>query len=86
MKQKNLAWLIKNTEPKASKMVQYLMDQGIDNKTLLEVMGSLPRHDFVESAFSHLAYSATPLPIGQNQTISQPLTVARMTQWLLATR
>jgi protein-L-isoaspartate(D-aspartate) O-methyltransferase len=79
----DLNWLITNTEPKATKMIQHLREQGITHEELLALMGNLPRHEFVESAFSHLAYSATPLPIGRNQTISQPLTVARMTQWLL---
>ncbi len=71
------------TNSKASKMIVELQRHGIQHETLLSLMLSIPRHDFVESAFSHLAYSATPLPIGRNQTISQPLTVARMTQWLL---
>ncbi|MGR0279940.1 protein-L-isoaspartate(D-aspartate) O-methyltransferase [Marinomonas dokdonensis] len=84
MKQRDLSWLVKNTEPQASKMVQQLMAHGIQHTELLQLMGDIPRHQFVESAFSHLAYSATPLPIGKNQTISQPLTVARMTQWLLS--
>jgi protein-L-isoaspartate(D-aspartate) O-methyltransferase len=65
-------------------MIHQLREQGITHEELLALMGTLPRHEFVEPAFSHLAYSATPLPIGRNQTISQPLTVARMTEWLLA--
>ena len=84
MKSHDLSRLVKNTEPQASKMVQQLMSHGIHHPELLQLMGEIPRHHFVESAFSHLAYSATPLPIGKNQTISQPLTVARMTQWLLS--
>lgn len=76
--------LVTHTEPKASKMVDRLREQGISHEGLLALMATIPRHEFVEPAFSHLAYSATPLPIGRNQTISQPLTVARMTQWLLS--
>ncbi|TYL47264.1 protein-L-isoaspartate(D-aspartate) O-methyltransferase [Marinomonas sp. IMCC 4694] len=76
--------LVTHTEPKASKMVNQLREQGISHEALLTLMATIPRHEFVESAFSHLAYSATSLPIGRNQTISQPLTVARMTQWLLS--
>ncbi|MBJ7539649.1 protein-L-isoaspartate(D-aspartate) O-methyltransferase [Marinomonas transparens] len=83
MSQHDLTWLVKNSEPRAANMVHQLMEQGISHPELLVLMGSLPRHEFVEPAFSHLAYSATPLPIGRNQTISQPLTVARMTEWLL---
>ncbi|NVK75186.1 protein-L-isoaspartate(D-aspartate) O-methyltransferase [Marinomonas sp. CT5] len=79
----NLNWLVSHTEPKASKMVDQLREHGIAHEELLALMGTIPRHEFVEPAFSHLAYSATSLPIGRNQTISQPLTVARMTEWLL---
>ncbi|TDO96415.1 protein-L-isoaspartate(D-aspartate) O-methyltransferase [Marinomonas balearica] len=75
--------LLRKTEPRAASMVAYLQESGIRNTEILQLMGSLPRHQFVESAFSHLAYSPTPLPIGKNQTISQPLTVARMSEWLL---
>jgi protein-L-isoaspartate(D-aspartate) O-methyltransferase len=74
---------LKHSNSKASKMVTELQQKGIHHKALLQLMLTIPRHDFVESAFSHLAYSATPLPIGKSQTISQPLTVAVMTQWLL---
>ncbi|MEP0073348.1 MAG: protein-L-isoaspartate(D-aspartate) O-methyltransferase [Marinomonas sp.] len=84
MSQHDLNGLITHTEPRASKMVQQLKDGGISHEALLSLMEVIPRHEFVEPAFSHLAYSATPLPIGRNQTISQPLTVARMTEWLLS--
>ncbi|RBO85075.1 protein-L-isoaspartate(D-aspartate) O-methyltransferase [Marinomonas aquiplantarum] len=83
MSQHDLNWLITHTEPRASGMIHQLEEQGITHSELLALMGNIPRHEFVEPAFSHLAYSATPLPIGRNQTISQPLTVARMTEWLL---
>ncbi|MCB5162030.1 protein-L-isoaspartate(D-aspartate) O-methyltransferase [Marinomonas algarum] len=83
MSQYDLRHLVTGSEPKAAAMVRELRAQGITHEALLSVMGTLPRHQFVEPAFSHLAYSATPLPIGRQQTISQPLTVARMTQWLL---
>jgi len=76
----NLNGLIKHTESRASQMLQQLKSQGIHHPALLAKMGNIPREKFVEPAFSHLAYSATPLPIGRNQTISQPLTVARMSQ------
>ena len=75
--------LLKRTQTRSKQMVQYLQSQGVHDESLLELMAALPRHEFVEPAFSHLAYSPTPLPIGRNQTISQPLTVAKMTQWLL---
>ncbi|MBR7888628.1 protein-L-isoaspartate(D-aspartate) O-methyltransferase [Marinomonas sp. A79] len=84
MSPNDLNHLLTRTEPKAAEMVRQLRAKGITHEGLLSLMASIPRHEFVEPAFSHLAYSATPLPIGRSQTISQPLTVARMTQWLLA--
>lgn len=79
----SLKSLVRTSESRASSMISDLRRQGIENEALLAKMAELPRHLFVEPAFSHLAYSSTPLPIGHNQTISQPFTVARMTQWLL---
>jgi protein-L-isoaspartate(D-aspartate) O-methyltransferase len=52
-----------------------------DEKTL-EAMGNVPRHWFVTSAMQGLAYSDRPLPIGYDQTISQPFIVALMTSVL----
>ncbi|MBM6551338.1 protein-L-isoaspartate(D-aspartate) O-methyltransferase [Marinomonas ostreistagni] len=75
--------LLKSSQARVGQMLHHLQQQGIEHTELLQVMASLPRHEFVEPAFSHLAYSPTSLPIGRNQTISQPLTVARMTLWLL---
>ena len=53
---------------------------------ILEVIKSTPRHVFVDEALAHRAYEDTALPIGFNQTISQPYIVARMTEVLLAER
>src|SRR5690606_41229893 len=50
---------------------------------LLDVMRSTPRHIFLDEALAHRAYEDVALPIGFNQTISQPYIVARMTQTLL---
>ena len=57
-----------------------LMDQGISSLGVLDVMRSTPRHIFLEEALSHRAYEDVALPIGHNQTISQPYIVARMTE------
>jgi protein-L-isoaspartate(D-aspartate) O-methyltransferase len=65
-------------------MVQRLIEQGIGNQQVLSVMGSTPRHIFVDEALSHRAYEDSALPIGHNQTLSQPYIVARMTELLLA--
>jgi protein-L-isoaspartate(D-aspartate) O-methyltransferase len=46
-------------------------------------MEKTPRHLFVDQALAHKAYEDTALPIGQNQTISQPFVVALMTEFLL---
>ncbi|MFI3122005.1 MAG: protein-L-isoaspartate(D-aspartate) O-methyltransferase [Methylococcaceae bacterium] len=61
-----------------------LSDQGIRNNKVLAVMASTPRHIFVDEALQSRAYEDTALPIGFNQTISQPYIVARMTELLLA--
>lgn len=65
------------------RMVKRLIAQGIDDKRVLEIMRTTPRHIFVEEALASRAYEDTALPIGYNQTISQPYTVAKMTQLLL---
>ena len=48
-------------------------------------MAEIPRHIFVDEALESRAYEDTALPIGHNQTISQPYIVARMTELLLKT-
>lgn len=65
------------------RMVGRLREQGISNEKVLDVMRGLPRHIFIDEALSHRAYEDTALPIGFNQTISQPYIVARMTEVLL---
>ena len=66
------------------RMVARLKTQGIENTALLAVMRSLPRHMFVDEALASRAYEDTALPIGHGQTISQPYSVAKMTEILLA--
>jgi protein-L-isoaspartate(D-aspartate) O-methyltransferase len=65
------------------RLVNRLREQGVVNELVLDVMRNLPRHLFVDEAISHRAYEDTALPIGYSQTISQPYTVAHMTQCLL---
>lgn len=50
----------------------------ISDKRVLEAMGRVPREAFLPEASRHLAYEDIPLPIGEGQTISQPLIVALM--------
>ncbi|MAV25062.1 MAG: protein-L-isoaspartate O-methyltransferase [Gammaproteobacteria bacterium] len=66
-----------------ARLIARLRSQGITDETVLEVMQAVPRHLFVDEALSHRAYEDSALPIGFNQTISQPYTVARMTELLL---
>jgi protein-L-isoaspartate(D-aspartate) O-methyltransferase len=61
-----------------ARMVQKLTTQGIDDAVVLEAMGRIERHRFVDSALVNQAYEDTSLPIGLGQTISKPNVVARM--------
>lgn len=56
--------------------------RGITNTRVLEVMGRVPRHEFVAPEARSHAYEDRPLPIGYGQTISQPYIVAFMTEQL----
>lgn len=65
------------------RLLERLFEEGIRNLHVLETMRRTPRHLFVDEALSHRAYEDTALPIGHNQTLSQPYIVARMTELLL---
>ena len=65
------------------RLIQRLREEGIVNHNVLEVIRRTPRHLFVDEALAHRAYEDTALPIGNNQTISQPYRVARMSELLL---
>lgn len=60
-----------------------LKQQGIKDEAVLETIVETPRHLFIDEALAHKAYEDTALPIGFNQTISQPYIVARMSELLL---
>jgi len=66
------------------RLVQRLRETGIRDAAVLEVIGRVPRHLFMDEALASRAYEDTALPIGHGQTISQPYMVARMTELLLA--
>ena len=66
-----------------TRMIRRLIDRGIENEALLQVLATVPRHMFVDEAISTRAYEDVALPIGEGQTISQPFAVARMTEILL---
>jgi len=67
------------------RLVQRLRSEGIRDNQVLDVIGSTPRHLFVDEALASRAYEDTALPIGCGQTISQPYIVARMTELVLET-
>ncbi|HEX9572031.1 MAG TPA: methyltransferase domain-containing protein, partial [Burkholderiales bacterium] len=64
------------------RMVARLREQGIGDEAVLGAMAAVPRHIFVEEALASRAYEDTALPIGFEQTISQPFIVARMLEAL----
>ena len=65
------------------RLIQRLEEAGVRDPIVLDLMRRLPRHLFVDEALSSRAYEDSALPIGHGQTISQPYTVARMTEALL---
>ena len=60
-----------------------LTEMGIQSEPVLDVMRRIPRHFFIDEALESRAYENTALPIGFNQTISQPYIVAKMTEALI---
>lgn len=66
------------------RLIQRLVDQGVSNMAVLDVIRTTPRHLFLDEAMAHRAYEDVALPIGFQQTLSQPYIVARMTELLLA--
>jgi protein-L-isoaspartate(D-aspartate) O-methyltransferase len=69
-------------EPRRDMVANQLRARGIANQAVLSAMGRVPRHEFVPTLLRRLAYSDRPLPIGHDQTISQPYIVAFMTEAL----
>ncbi|WP_369928003.1 protein-L-isoaspartate(D-aspartate) O-methyltransferase [Xanthomonas sp. NCPPB 2632] len=65
------------------RLVTKLVEEGIRDDRVLEVIRQLPRHHFIDQALHSRAYENTALPIGHGQTISQPWIVARMTEALI---
>lgn len=61
---------------------EQLIGRGINDRRVLDVMRTIPRHEFVEDIYQQFAYDDNPLPIGESQTISQPYMVAFMTERL----
>ncbi len=63
-------------------VTEQIKRRGISDEMVLEAMLDVPREEFVPLEYKHLAYADSPLPIGHNQTISQPYIVALMTELL----
>lgn len=63
-------------------LIDDLRAKGISNEKILDAIYNVPRHYFLEAGFSEWAYKDVPFAIGEEQTISQPYTVAFMTQLL----
>ena len=61
-------------------LVDQLKSEGITNSDVLKAMLKVPRHEFVPDSHRHYSYHNRPLPIGHDQTISQPFIVGYMTQ------
>ncbi len=61
---------------------EHIKSRGITDRNVISAMQRVPRHLFVSEAFTDQAYGDFPLPIGEQQTISQPYIVAEMTQAL----
>jgi protein-L-isoaspartate(D-aspartate) O-methyltransferase len=64
------------------RLVETIKEKGISNKDVIDAIGKIPRHLFMESSFIKFAYKDQAFPIGAGQTISQPYTVAYQTELL----
>jgi protein-L-isoaspartate(D-aspartate) O-methyltransferase len=73
---------IKFERQRAEMVTKHIEARGITDPLVLEAMRTVPRHLFVSEALADQAYGDFPLPIGDQQTISQPFIVAEMTQAL----
>jgi protein-L-isoaspartate(D-aspartate) O-methyltransferase len=65
-----------------ARLVSELSEKGIRDKRVLDAIGMVPRHLFIDSGFINFAYQDKAFPIGAGQTISQPYTVAMQSQLL----
>lgn len=67
---------------KRRQLIQLLQEKGITDEAVLKAIGTIPRHFFLDSSFEHHAYQDKAFPIGAEQTISQPYTVAFQSELL----
>ncbi|MBS1910911.1 MAG: protein-L-isoaspartate(D-aspartate) O-methyltransferase [Bacteroidetes bacterium] len=73
-----------STASARAELIDHLRERGITDERVLHAIAMVPREEFVPTAFKHRAYEDSALPIACGQTISQPYTVAIMTQALQA--
>lgn len=71
-----------STKVLRERLVDLIEAQGIHDEKVLAAMRKVPRHEFVPKRYRDEAYANHPVPIGMEQTISQPFIVAYMTQML----
>jgi protein-L-isoaspartate(D-aspartate) O-methyltransferase len=69
-----------------NQLVKLLRTKGITDENVLTAINNIPRHFFLDSAFDKIAYEDRAFPIGEEQTISQPYTVAYQSQLLQVKR
>jgi len=67
-------------------LIDELTRKGISDLAVIKAIGNIPREKFIPKTIQHFAYKDVALPIGYDQTISQPYTVAYMTQLLSINR
>jgi len=63
-------------------LVEEIIKKGITDEAVINTIGKIPRHLFLDSSFDRFAYNDVAFPIGSGQTISQPYTVAFQTELL----
>jgi protein-L-isoaspartate(D-aspartate) O-methyltransferase len=79
----NLRGIGMTSQRTRDRLIERLRTQGISDSRVLEAIRATPRHIFLDEALAHRAYEDSALPIGFQQTLSQPYIVARMTELLL---
>lgn len=84
MTQLNLGGIGMTSQRTRDRLISRLREQGIEDQAVLDVLARTPRHIFLDEALAHRAYEDSALPIGYQQTLSQPYIVARMTELLLS--
>ena len=80
----DLAGIGMTSQRTRERLINRLIEQGILDQRVLDVIRITPRHIFLDEALAHRAYEDTALPIGFSQTLSQPYIVARMTEILVS--